>query len=189
MANPWETKKSITPFIKWPANSPDLSPSDYRILGIIHTCTKCIQQATCWDTGWMQAQCTAWWVMLLINGENDCQGVLKQAIVTFNSSMQWILLLCHSSCYTTWHGEAKNSSPHCDNSWMWLKRANIAKLKQVISSSWDGRPFGHNRHGPKLGAVPLWGGGTGSPSNAMWPGIRSTSIPSFILIHPTVWPQ
>jgi len=24
-------------------------------------------------------------------------------------------------------------------------------LKQVLSSSWDGRPFGHNRHGPKRG--------------------------------------
>jgi len=27
------------------------------------------------------------------------------------------------------------------------------------------------------------------PSNAMWPGPRPTSVPSFILIHPTIWPQ
>ena len=31
--------------------------------------------------------------------------------------------------------------------------------KQVLSSSWDGRPFGHNRHGPKIvGRVPFGGG-------------------------------
>ena len=29
--------------------------------------------------------------------------------------------------------------------------------------------------GRKLGAVPFWGGGAGSPSNAMWPGPRPTS--------------
>ena len=29
----------------------------------------------------------------------------------------------------------------------------------MLSSSWDGRPFGHNRHGPKIGwgAVPFFG--------------------------------
>ena len=37
---------------------------------------------------------------------------------------------------------------------------------------------------------PLWGGGElGPPSNTMWPGPRPASIPSGILIHPTVWPQ
>ena len=30
---------------------------------------------------------------------------------------------------------------------------------------------------------------TGSPSNTMWPGPRPTSLPSGIVIHPTVWPQ
>ena len=53
---------------------------------------------------------------------------------------------------------------------------------QVLSSSWHGRPFGHNRHGPKRGLL-------GSPSNTMWPGPRSTSVQSGILIHPAVWPQ
>jgi len=32
-------------------------------------------------------------------------------------------------------------------------------------------------------------GGAGSTSNTMWPGSTPTSIPSGILIHPTVWPQ
>jgi len=39
------------------------------------------------------------------------------------------------------------------------------------------------------GAVPLYGRGPGSPSNAMWPGPRPTCTPSFILIRPTLWPQ
>jgi len=45
--------------------------------------------------------------------------------------------------------------------------------------------------GRKLGAgsgcAPLGQLRAGSPSNTMWP--RPTSMPSFILIHPTVWPQ
>ena len=42
--------------------------------------------------------------------------------------------------------------------------------------------------GRKLKAVPLWEG-AGSPSNTMSAGPRPTSVPSGILIHPTVWPQ
>jgi len=34
-----------------------------------------------------------------------------------------------------------------------------------------------------------FGGVAGSPSNTMWPGLRPTSELSFILIHPTDWPQ
>ena len=58
-------------------------------------------------------------------------------------------------------------------------------------ASWSIQPFGHNRHGPKSGGGVLWPflWGAGSPSNTMWPGPRPTAIPSFILIHPTVWPQ
>ena len=51
---------------------------------------------------------------------------------------------------------------------------------------------GHNRHGPKTGGLlcpfPA-AGGAGSPSNTMWSGLTSTSVPSGILIHPAVWPQ
>ena len=44
---------------------------------------------------------------------------------------------------------------------------------------------------PKIGGLcpGLWGGGAWSPSNTMWPWLRPTYIPSFILIHPTIWPQ
>jgi len=59
------------------------------------------------------------------------------------------------------------------------------KHKQVLSSSGDGRPFGHNRHGPKIGGCAPYGGEAGSPRNTMWP----TFVPSGILIHPAVWPQ
>ena len=37
--------------------------------------------------------------------------------------------------------------------------------------------------------MPLSVGGPGSPSNTMSPGPRPTSVPSDILIHPTVWLQ
>jgi len=50
---------------------------------------------------------------------------------------------------------------------------------------------GHNRHGPHRGggaAVPL-SRRAGTPSNTMWPGPRSTSVPSAVFIHPAVWPQ
>jgi len=57
---------------------------------------------------------------------------------------------------------------------------------QMVSSSIQ--PFGHNRHGPKIGGcAPL--GGAGSPCNTIMPGPTSTSLSSGILIHPAVWPQ
>ena len=50
------------------------------------------------------------------------------------------------------------------------------------------QPFGHNTHGPKSGGCYApFRGGAGSPSNTMSP--SPTSVPSNILIHPTVWPQ
>ena len=55
---------------------------------------------------------------------------------------------------------------------------------------------GHNRHGAKIAggwgaAVPLSrrAGTPVPPSNTMWPGPRSTSLPSGVFIHPAVWPQ
>jgi len=44
---------------------------------------------------------------------------------------------------------------------------------------------------PKSGGLlcPFPWRGAGSPYNTMWPGPRPVSIPSDILIHPTVWPQ
>ena len=39
------------------------------------------------------------------------------------------------------------------------------------------------------GLCPFGARGAGSPSNTVWPAPRPTCMPSFILIHPTVWPQ
>jgi len=47
------------------------------------------------------------------------------------------------------------------------------------------QPFGHNRHGPKIGGyAPLRG--AGSPSNTMLPGPTSTCLPRGTLIHPAI---
>ena len=50
---------------------------------------------------------------------------------------------------------------------------------------------GHNRHGSKRGgaAVALSRGESGSPSNTLRPGMRFTSVPSGVFIHPAVWSQ
>jgi len=49
---------------------------------------------------------------------------------------------------------------------------------------------GHNRHRPKRGGCYApFTGGAGSTSNTVWPGPRSTSVPSGILVHPALWPQ
>jgi len=61
--------------------------------------------------------------------------------------------------------------------------------EQLLSSSRDGRPFGHNRDGPKIGGVPLFLAGAGSQSNTMWPVPRHTSVSSGILINPPISPQ
>ena len=45
-------------------------------------------------------------------------------------------------------------------------------------------PFGHNGHGPKIGACAPLLGGAGFPSNTMSLGLRPTSLPSGILILP-----
>jgi len=52
------------------------------------------------------------------------------------------------------------------------------------------QPFGHNGHGPKIygGCAFLGGAAAGFPSNTMWPG-QGRGLTSFILIHPTIWPQ
>ena len=44
---------------------------------------------------------------------------------------------------------------------------------------------------PKEGrcCAPFVGAGSGTPSNTMWPGPRSTSISSGVLLHAAVWPQ
>jgi len=48
------------------------------------------------------------------------------------------------------------------------------------------QPFDHNR---QLGNCAPLGEGAWPPSKTTWLGPRPTTMSSFILIHPTVWPQ
>jgi len=66
---------------------------------------------------------------------------------------------------------------------------NLMNKSSAVAEMGD---CGHNRHGSKRGGccAPFAGGyRAGSPSNAMWPVQRSTSVPSGVFIHPAVWPQ
>jgi len=76
-----------------------------------------------------------------------------------------------------------NVMPGFCTMWIWHQLGHTRSIqKQELGSCWDGRPFGHNRHGLKSGGLlcPFpWG--AGSPSNIMWPGPRSTSVPKWHL--------
>ena len=71
-------------------------------------------------------------------------------------------------------------------------RYSLTTLKSVNNKSSAVAEMGdrgHNRHGPKRrGCCTHFAGEAGSPSNTMWPGPRSTSVPSGVFIHPAVWP-
>jgi len=64
--------------------------------------------------------------------------------------------------------------------WFLNKSSAVAEMGDRLATIDMGRKLG--------GAVSLMGG-AGSPSNTMWPMPRPTSLLSFILIRPTVWPQ
>jgi len=59
-------------------------------------------------------------------------------------------------------------------------------------ASWCIQPFSHNRNGQKNGGgalPPFLRRGARYPSSTIRPGPRSSSMPSFILIHLNVWPH
>jgi len=64
-----------------------------------------------------------------------------------------------------------------------LKLSWTAKIRLLYGL---GNKFGLAANGASFG--PIFGEAESS-SNTMWPGPRTTSMPSFILIHPTVLPQ
>ena len=67
-----------------------------------------------------------------------------------------------------------------------------AWAEAYVHTKWHLNPSRHlatTDMGRKLGAVCLYGWGAGSSSNTKWPRPTPTCMPSFILIHPTVWPQ
>jgi len=54
--------------------------------------------------------------------------------------------------YRNWGSMEANNNSKCSAS-------TETENKSSCSSGWDGRPFGHNRHGPKIGGcAPLWMG-------------------------------
>jgi len=98
-----------------------------------------------------------------------------------------------------WQLRKKSPSVHHRRSlsdYIFAIKACIENRKNVkqqyllnMSSSWSSSRLATTDMGRKLGVVPLWGRGVGTSSNKMWAGPRPTSMPSFILIHPTVWTQ
>jgi len=114
--------------------------------------------------------------------------------------LSFVFTISHSVLWQSWLHDRKGVQPlHMSTKvpvWKTFWRADLScsDSLQLLSSSWDWRPFGYNRHGPKRGGrllCPFRRGGSWVPStcNTMWPGLRSTSVPSGILIHPAVWPQ
>jgi len=69
-----------------------------------------------------------------------------------------------------------------------MYRANVIKGSAVAEM---GDRFAAIDMGRKVGGccAHFRDGGAGSPSNTVLPGQTFTSVPSDILIHPTVWPQ
>jgi len=61
------------------------------------------------------------------------------------------------------------------------KSSAVAEMGDRVPEQWAEKWEG--------GGVPVSVAGAGSPSNTMSPEPRNTSLPSGILIHPTVWPQ
>ena len=68
----------------------------------------------------------------------------------------------------------------------------MAWAEAYLRTKWHLDPSSHlatTDMGRKGWAVPLGGGGAGSPSNIMWTGPKPTSVPRGILMHPAIWPQ
>ena len=98
--------------------------------------------------------------------------------------MNWILFttpVFHVSCLLSWNFEI--CLPLICQLWA------LHVVIQELCSSWDGRPFGRNRHGSKRGVccVPFRGRGLGRIKHNVARDQRYTSVPSGILIHPAVW--
>jgi len=83
----------------------------------------------------------------------------------------------------------------------WLAKSTLFKTRLLCSLTTQKQLYkssavaemgdrGHNRHGPKRGgAVPFLRELAGTPSSTMWPGPRSTAVPSGVFNHPAIWPQ
>ena len=91
----------------------------------------------------------------------------KQQLIIAHICFQWTDEECttfqflHCQSPDTW---TRNLSTFTRNN-KTLTLTDNNNIQQVLSSSWDGRPFGCNRHGPKRGGgccAPFGGGEAGS---------------------------
>ena len=152
-------------------------------------CSKCPPPACTYDRRWSRHWSIAASMMSWSKSNQVCIKRFRR------SSRLWIFVSYTDCCRTLQISTFKAHDDH-DPLW-WSYDASDAIFVQVLSSSWDGRPFVHNRHEPKIGGCAPFGGagssctqeGAVSPCNTMWPEPRRTFIPSGILIHPAVWPQ
>jgi len=101
---------------------------------------------------------------------HECQEQSTRAQQLLRSATVWSQLLCPcmGSFHLTQCGLGQAIPPY-----------------QVASRSIQ--PFGHNRHGLKIGGMPLFGESWVPIKHNMSPGPRPTFVPSGILIHPVVW--
>jgi len=88
-------------------------------------------------------------------------GILMATTLKFHSDIRYNKTVADMSLTSWWLVQ-----PFWYNAWVW----RIDKALQWLSSSWlwDGRLFGHNRYGSKIGVCPV-GGGAGPPSSTMRP--------------------
>jgi len=110
---------------------------------------------------------------------------------TMPSSLLWSLVIKYfwSGCFAPqWLlRPGVTAAPFCPISYATagLRPTSIPSGILMHAAIWPQQIWAENW----MGAVSLWGGAAGSPSNTMWPGPRPTSMPGFILIRPTVWPR
>jgi len=88
-----------------------------------------------------------------------------------------------------WGGELGRSPSNTKSPWLSPTKWHLNPSSHLATTMVIKYNHGHNRYGPKIGGVPLWKRGSCVPIYTMWPGPRPICEPSFILIHPTVWPQ
>jgi len=67
----------------------------------------------------------------------------------------------------------------------------VVWAEAYLRTKWHIDPTSHlaSTWAENWGRCAPWVGGSGSPSNTMWPGSSPTSVPSYILLHAALWRQ
>jgi len=104
---------------------------------------------------WLIAICTHGWVELVLpeggvylpSLHDDARGRTVRVVKIWSGLWD----LCRVE-YGNATDDAASITPSTDTDPPYNVKGIVI---QVLSSSRDGRPFGHNRHGPKIGGVPF----------------------------------